>query len=50
MTALERAIFVENPVKIGLTVPRGIAILVLPKTLKYKGNWALIFAASKNQY
>ena len=31
--------FVEIPVKIGLLVPEIIAILVLLKTKKYKGNW-----------
>ena len=29
---------------------RGTAILVLLKTMKYKGNWLLLFAVSKNQY
>ena len=27
---------------------RDTAILVLLKTMKYKGNWLLLFAASKN--
>ena len=30
--------FVENPVKIGLAVLE-IAILLMPKTIKYKGNF-----------
>ena len=29
---------------------RDIAILVMLKTIKYKGNWILLLALSKNQY
>ena len=39
---------VENPIQIEHTVPE-IVILVMLKTIKYKGNWKLLLALSKNQ-
>ena len=40
----------ENPIKIEHTVKRYSSILEMLKTIKYKGNWMLLLALSKNQY